>query len=307
MTGSKGPLDLEALMNVGVILGGGGEVGIAWETGVLAALEAAAGLDVHTASVIVGTSAGAVVGASIATGKNLKEMYEAELSGDVESPTPPEYGDPLTRGDILFTGPAKISPEVAGLLMNKEGTPQDQAKALGAAALRTKTLVDQARYTARFAEVLGTNEWPDFDFRPTAADGISGETVLWQKSHGIDFATAVASSLAVPGFFPPVRFGEGAYIDGARDAFSPQLVKEKGLDAILFVGLWLPILANNEVDALTKLTGQGIRVESITGGKTIHEEYGNRLVDFAVRPQAARLGYEDGQEAAERVRALLSA
>ncbi|TDW24319.1 patatin-like phospholipase family protein [Kribbella kalugense] len=293
-------------MNLGVILGGGGEVGIAWETGVLAALEQTAGLNVHASSVIVGTSAGSVVGASIATGKTAKELYAREVSGDVESPSPEEYGDPRTRGDILFNGPAKISPEVAGLLMNKEGTPQEQARALGAVALRTETLIDQARFSTHLANVLGTNEWPDVDFRPTAVDGISGETVLWQKSDGIEFAAAVASSLAVPGLFPPIHHGDGAYIDGARDAFSPQLAKEKSLDAILFVGLWLPILANNEMDALTKLTEQGIRVESITGGKGVHEEYGNRLVDFSVRPQAAELGYQDGQDAAERVRALLS-
>jgi NTE family protein len=299
---------LEEFMKVGVILGGGGEVGIAWETGVLAALEAIAGLNVRACSVIVGTSAGSVVGASIASGKTTKELYERELSGDVVSPAPTEeYGDPLTRGDVLFTGPAKISREVAGLLMNREGTVQERAKALGVVALRTETLIDQDRLSTRVTEVLGTNEWPDVDFRPTSVDGISGATVLWQKSHGIDFATAVASSLAIPGFFPPVRFGEGAYIDGGRDAFSPQLAKEKDLDAILFVGLWLPVLANNELDALTKLGEQGIRVESITGGKSILEKYGNRLVDFAVRPQAAELGYEDGQEAAERVRALLSA
>ena len=53
-------------MRVGLILGGGGEVGIAWEIGVLAALEKQAGFRANACEVIAGTSAGAIVGAYVA-------------------------------------------------------------------------------------------------------------------------------------------------------------------------------------------------------------------------------------------------
>ena len=49
-------------MRMGLILGGGGEVGIAWEIGVLAALEEKAGFKASACEVIAGTSAGAIVG-----------------------------------------------------------------------------------------------------------------------------------------------------------------------------------------------------------------------------------------------------
>ena len=50
---------------IGLVLGAGGVVGHAWHGGVLRALEAETGWDPRDADVIVGTSAGAVVGAAL--------------------------------------------------------------------------------------------------------------------------------------------------------------------------------------------------------------------------------------------------
>ncbi len=47
-----------------LVLGGGGVVGIAWETGLLVGL-AEAGIDVRNADLFVGTSAGSTVAAQI--------------------------------------------------------------------------------------------------------------------------------------------------------------------------------------------------------------------------------------------------
>ncbi|MFM8861747.1 MAG: patatin-like phospholipase family protein, partial [Acidimicrobiia bacterium] len=51
-------------MSRALVLGGGGVAGIAWEIGVLDAL-ARAGVDLTAADRIVGTSAGAAVGAQL--------------------------------------------------------------------------------------------------------------------------------------------------------------------------------------------------------------------------------------------------
>ncbi len=50
-----------------LVLGGGGITGIAWELGLLAGLRRD-GVDLGDADLIVGTSAGAFVGALVATG-----------------------------------------------------------------------------------------------------------------------------------------------------------------------------------------------------------------------------------------------
>ena len=54
-----------------LVLGGGGITGIAWEIGLLAGL-AEAGTDLSGADLVVGTSAGSVVGARLATGDRIQ-------------------------------------------------------------------------------------------------------------------------------------------------------------------------------------------------------------------------------------------
>src|SRR5215218_11175718 len=61
-----------------LVLGGGGITGIAWEIGLLAGL-ADAGIDLSTADLVVGTSAGSVVGAQVACGAELPFLYDRQL------------------------------------------------------------------------------------------------------------------------------------------------------------------------------------------------------------------------------------
>ena len=56
----------------GLVLGGGGVTGVAWELGLLAGL-AESGLDLTEADLVVGTSAGSVVGAQILSGMPIEE------------------------------------------------------------------------------------------------------------------------------------------------------------------------------------------------------------------------------------------
>src|SRR5690348_15116768 len=58
-----------------LVLGGGGVVGIAWETGLLMGL-AEAGIDVRNANLFVGTSAGATVAAQITSSLTLHELFQ---------------------------------------------------------------------------------------------------------------------------------------------------------------------------------------------------------------------------------------
>ncbi len=63
-----------------LVLGGGGITGIAWEIGVLAGL-AADGVNLTTADMVIGTSAGSVVGAQVTSGVPLEELYAAQIAG----------------------------------------------------------------------------------------------------------------------------------------------------------------------------------------------------------------------------------
>src|SRR5438105_8572480 len=61
-----------------LVLGGGGVAGVAWELGILTGLHDA-GVDVRGADIIIGTSAGSVVGAQIASGTGLESLFTSQL------------------------------------------------------------------------------------------------------------------------------------------------------------------------------------------------------------------------------------
>src|SRR5215475_2069844 len=108
-------------MNVGLILGGGGEVGIAWEIGVLAALETEAGFVASTSEVIAGTSAGAIVGAYVAQGRSLPELAELDRSGS---------GVSVGAGFARDAGNPVLSDEIIAALMSTDGTLEERGARL---------------------------------------------------------------------------------------------------------------------------------------------------------------------------------
>src|SRR6266487_3080608 len=65
-------------MTTALVLGGGGLAGIAWETGLLKGLREH-GVDLTGADLIIGTSAGSVVGTQIATGCELDALFARQI------------------------------------------------------------------------------------------------------------------------------------------------------------------------------------------------------------------------------------
>ena len=285
-------------MRVGLILGGGGEVGIAWEIGVLAALEKDAGFRANACAVVAGTSAGAIVGAYVAQQRSVIELAELDRAGK---------GVPVGAG---FEGRAEATPfiphEIIAALMSTEGTLEQRCANLGKLALKAKVGLDEATFIRGFREMVGTDEWPQIEFRPTTVNTETGATVLWEPDSGIGLDAAVASSCAVPGVFPPVGFRGHHYIDVPRRPFGDDLIESKSLDAIVFVGLILPILANNneQKTELEKAAGGRLRVTAITGGPLV-AGISQNLLDHSARVRAVQVGLEDGRQAAATVRALL--
>ena len=285
-------------MRVGLILGGGGEVGIAWEIGVLAALEKEAGFSANACEVIAGTSAGAIVGAYVAQGQSVTELAALDRAGK---------GVPVGAG---FGARAEATPiipqEIIAALMSAEGTLEQRGARLGKLALQTKVGLDETTFIRGFRTMVGTDEWPRVDFRPTAVNTETGATVLWDRDSGIGLDAAVASSCSVPGVFPPVGFRGHHYIDVPRRPFSGDLIEAKRLDAIVFVGLILPILANNneQKTEVEKAAGGRLRAATVTGGPLV-AGISEDLLDHSARVRAVQVGLDDGRQAAAAVKALL--
>ena len=291
-------------MKIGLILGGGGEVGIAWEIGVLAALEREAGFRASTSEVIAGTSAGAIVGAYAAQGRSMLDLAELERQGKgvpvgAGFPAAPDGGEAASRA---------IPDDIISALMSTEGTLEERGARLGELALEAPVSLDETTFVAGFETMLGGDEWPQADFRPTTVQAESGQTTLWDEDSRIGFAAAIASSCAVPGVFPPVAFGGHHFIDVPRRPFSGDLVEAKSLEAIIFVGLILPILANNNEQSeelAEQAAAGGLGIATVTGGPRV-SEIGSDLLDHSARARAVEVGLEDGQHAAHAVTALMS-
>ncbi len=226
-----------------LVLGGGGALGISWEIGLLSGL-LEEGIDIRAADLIVGTSAGSVVGAQIALGKTPAELTAEQIE--------PDDGQIA----VLMAGiePAAVMQLFMRWAGVKEVT-QEVCAEIGAAALAAKT-VEEAAWVGYFEERIGVADWPDRSLLLTAVDCVTGGFQTWDKHAAVSLGRAVASSCAVPGLFPPVTIGGRRYTDGGvRSGTSADLAS--GFDSILIVA---PI--GSRSDGIDPLLGRQARAEA---------------------------------------------
>lgn len=267
-------------MTLALVLGGGGVAGIAWETGVLKGLHDA-GVDLTGADLIVGTSAGSVVGTQIASGVSLDDLYEEQLRSSEGS------GRPAPEIDMdLFM-------ELFAELASGAITPRELRVRLGRIAIERAPADESLRLEVIMAR-LPVREWPERRLVITAVDTADGEFVTWDRSSGVPLVLAVASSCAVPGVYPPVTIGGRRYMDGGvRSATNADLAGGHDLVVIVaptgaqaaFLGL------DKEVE---ELRSAGSRVELIVPDEASQEAFGTNLLDPASRAPAARAGAAQG-------------
>ncbi|HEX8628359.1 MAG TPA: patatin-like phospholipase family protein, partial [Catenuloplanes sp.] len=184
-----------------LVLGGGGVTGVAWSLGLLAGLRDA-DVDLTDADLVVGTSAGSVVGAQITTGASLAELYTAELAEPVAEP--------------VAEAPARIGARVLfRYAVAAAGTrdPQRFRARLGAMALAARTPSEEQRRQV-IAARLPARDWPRRRLRVTAVDAHDGRFEVFDAGSGVQLLDAVGASCAVPGVWPPVSIGGRRYLDG---------------------------------------------------------------------------------------------
>lgn len=285
-------------MTQALVLGGGGPVGVAWESGLLAGL-AEGGLDLSNADFIVGTSAGSFVGAQLALGRSPAQIAAPDLAGAVPAST-------------VSGPPPDLTMLVTKMLEAASGTrPAEQVRAeIGAWALQSPA-IDEEAFISRFAPSLGGESdgaWPAKSFACTAVDAADGSFVVWNKDAGIGLARAVASSCAVPGISPPVSFRGHRYIDGGmRSATNADLAK--GYGSVLVVAVTLRAMPSFVADVfrrrfeaeLQTLRDSGSRVEVIVPDEESGAAFGMNLMDASRRQPSAQAGLRQGRIEAARL------
>jgi NTE family protein len=221
-----------------IVLSGGGSVGIAWQTGLVAGL-AAEGVDVSNADLVVGTSAGSAVGAQIALGRDMQKAMQ-RFARPAASSDAPRTDAPQSAPARASAGSSSSSTERTGnmfAIMAKaaaEGSDPKQVRALvGRFALEASTMSEE-QFLRGFA-YLANERWPRA-FSCTAVDAESGKFMVWNEASGVELVRAVGSSCAVPGLFPPITLNGRRYMDGGtRSGLNADLAK--GHERVLLLTL----------------------------------------------------------------------
>ena len=295
-----------------LVLGGGGPVGIAWESGLLTGF-AEAGVDLSDADFILGTSAGSFVGAQLAMGAAPASLAAPFLAMDDAAPAALPGSAPTPQ-----TAPA---PSTVALLRameqarNSGKSPQGILADIGAFALAAETITEQAFIDSfgRALSRLAPDFWPERAYACTAVDAVDGSFHLWTRDSGVGLARAVASSCSVPGIFPPVTLKGRRYIDGGMRSGS-NADQAAGYDHVVIIAIRAGAegpLAERSKRALDEeirvLMGAGSTVEVLYPDAASITAFGPNMMDSRRRPAAAKAGYAQGLAGSKALASLWSA
>ncbi|MBC9718747.1 patatin-like phospholipase family protein [Streptomyces sp. TRM66268-LWL] len=273
-----------------LVLGGGGLTGVGWEIGILHGL-ARAGVDPSAADLVVGTSAGSVVGAQLTSGVlSHEELFERQLV------------DP--KGEIPATmGPAMFARYAWGAVRSRDAKAYGIRMGKMASALRTVPAEDRREV---IAQRLLSHDWPeDRRLVVTAVDATTGDLVPFDRDSGVGLVDAVSASCAVPGVWPPITIDGRRYIDGgvhssANAALAAGYAKVLIIAPMAMGGGPLPTPRAQAA----KLAAAGAKVVLITPTREARRTFGRNVLDPTRRAPAARAGLAQATAHVAEVRRL---
>lgn len=283
-----------------LVLGGGGITGIAWETGLIAGL-AEAGVDLTAADRIIGTSAGSIVGAQLASigctdGLPLAELYRRQL---IPPDTSSDAGVP-----VASVGPRVLA--TFGLsMLRARGDVERFGRAVGRSARRAADRGRVPSIEERYSQVrlrLSRLDWPDRDLRITAVDAETGRRVVLTPEGDARLEDAVNASCAVPCVYPPIPIGGRTYVDGGLHSGANADLAE-GCDVVLAI-CPLDRAIGPLRSAAQQLSDLGVPHLLITPDEAARAAIGRNVLDPAARPPSARAGHAQAAGVVEQVREL---
>ncbi len=222
------------MVQVGVVLGAGGIVGAAYHAGVLTAL-AEAGFDARDADVLVGTSAGAGVAATLRAGfppidlapRTLAQPISKEAAAIVGRTGGPPTIDMRPRP--LSRVPRPASPN---MVLRAGGRPGKVFAGLTPTGTISTDVIGE-----RIGMMYGELSWPTRPLWICAVDLDSGDRIVFGRE-GVDapVGVAVQASSSIPGFFRPVEHAGRRYVDGAvHSPTNADLLADAEFDLVVIV------------------------------------------------------------------------
>ncbi|MGA0978775.1 MAG: patatin-like phospholipase family protein [Candidatus Nanopelagicales bacterium] len=309
----------------GLVLGGGGILGGAWAVGALQAIDEVHGIDPRDFDVIVGTSAGSVLGALIGAGVSIDALRDHQR------------GEPITQGPLAgylwdyetatggrrpsmprLRGPGSVRLMASSLRHGLKMPPTAVLSAfmpVGNGSLeRVGHLIDA---------LTPYGEWsPHQALWVVAMDYEAGHRVVFgrEDAPAAALADAVMASCAIPGWFEPVTIDERTYIDGgAWSATSADLLVGQALDEVYVVApmvsfetdepdsllsrlerRWRGSVTRRCESEVDELREDGARVTVLGPGREDLEAMGGNIMDGRRRLEVLETSLRTSRRALER-------
>jgi NTE family protein len=225
------------------VLGGGGLVGMAWEAGVVKGLSDS-GVDLNRTDLIVGTSAGAVLGTRIRAGESASDIYGAAV-----------YVPPGAGG--LFAG-------VSASDLLEFFVDPDIAQAATRAELVTRALSDYTIPNDQWLQIAalltpGITTWPSEPLEIAAVDAFDGLRALFDANSRPSITEAVAASTAVPLAVQPIAIGGQRYMDGGVDGTN--IDAAEGYDVIAIIPYPISPITGDEIEKVRASGGRVLLIQ----------------------------------------------
>lgn len=188
----------------GLVLGGGGIYLASWMAGYFRTLKAE-GVDVASADIAVGTSAGSLVGAILLGGRLGAFASELEQLGK----------DPALFAKLIPDVPPNPSQIRARRSADDatEATPE-VIQSIGRAAMAARNPAGPSDYFASVKALIGETAWPSPNLHTTANDCYTGERLVVSQDAGIPISHACAASSSLPGSMGPTWLDDRLCMDG---------------------------------------------------------------------------------------------
>ena len=288
------------LVTWGLALGGGGVVGLAWEVGVLRALEEAGLAPANTADVIVGTSAGSILGAWLRRGRTTTDL-EAQIDGG--SLRLPGRAMPLQSDEER-----RLYAEALRLWARPAVMSEPQAAQVGEVAAEV-TREDPDRLHS-FESEFGA-EWPDGRLLVTTCRISDGARCAWGRGSGVPLHLAIAGSCTVPGLSAPLLIDGDRHIDGGVwSSTNADLLAGVGVQDVIALSPMAGAMGLGRAQA-ARLTAEcdrlgaiGVEAVPVTPGEDFREARID-LLDAARSKDALAMGRKAGEGAVVRIRHLV--
>jgi NTE family protein len=300
-----------------IVLAGGGTLGEAWMTGLLAGVEDAAGIDLRESECFVGTSAGSIVAARLAAGARLRRPRSVAPALDPGSPPASPATDLVGPAaayaeagalDWIERTAGPILAPIIGPAMRLERRPGELVRRAILSILPdgTRSLADLERAIDR--------DHARFDgrLRIVGVDRASGRRVVFGAPGAppATVARAVVASCSIPSFFRPIEIAGRAYVDGGVWSITNLDVAPAGrrtellclnpmrglpVATISRLGVVSRVVRSRESVELAVVRGRGARVRVIGPAPEAARLMAPSLMDPGPREAVLHAGYAQGQ------------